>query len=62
MLAELFNVSRRTIGNALTWVRPLLEDDGYTITHSATRYSKTTEILNALTPHQDTPHAPEMTG
>jgi hypothetical protein len=41
VLAELFDVSRRTIGNAVTWVRPLLEDDECTSTRSATRYSET---------------------
>jgi transposase len=61
VLAELFDVSRRTIGNAVTWVRPLLEEDGYTITRSATRYSKATDILNTVTRHDDTPHAPQTT-
>jgi biotin operon repressor len=61
VLAELFDVSRRTIGNAVIWVRPLLEQDGYTITHSATRYAQAAEILNTLTPHEDTPHAPQTT-
>ncbi|MDT5115396.1 MAG: hypothetical protein QOE30_1135 [Mycobacterium sp.] len=60
VLAELFDVSRRTIGNAVTWVRPLLHDDGYTITRSATRYSEAAEVLTAAR-HDDTPHAPETT-
>ncbi|WP_285786433.1 ISAzo13 family transposase, partial [Microbispora sp. NBRC 16548] len=49
VVAELFEVSRRTIGNARTWVRPLLEEDGYVVTHSTARYSSAAELLNSLT-------------
>ncbi len=57
VVAELFEVSRRTIGNARMWVRPLLEQDGYVITRSTVRYSSTTELLESLRPARshDTP-------
>jgi transposase len=61
VVAELFQVSRRTIGNARTWVRPLLEETSYTITRSTTRYPSTDALLNATTPHSDSPCAPEST-
>ncbi|WP_327365835.1 hypothetical protein [Streptomyces sp. NBC_01217] len=54
VVAELFQVSRRTIGIARTWVRPLLEETGHAITRSATRYSSADTLLNASTPHGDT--------
>jgi hypothetical protein len=38
IVAELFQVSRRTIGNASAWVRPLLDQEQRTISRSATRY------------------------
>ncbi|MEV0238079.1 ISAzo13 family transposase [Nonomuraea sp. NPDC050786] len=55
VVAELFQVSRRTIGNAKIWVRPLLEETGYAVTRSATRYSSADALLNAITPHDDIP-------
>ncbi|GAA3113087.1 hypothetical protein GCM10020001_113540 [Nonomuraea salmonea] len=60
-VAELFQVSRRTIGNAKLWVRPLLEETGYAVTRSATRYSSADALLNAITPHDDIPRATEST-
>jgi hypothetical protein len=56
-VAELFEVSRRTIGNARTWLVPLLEQEGYATTRSATRYSSAAELLQNLTPDRsrDTP-------
>jgi transcriptional antiterminator len=52
VLADLFDVSRRTIGNAVTWVRPLLEQDGYTITHSGDDLAQLIERLSRATlPH-----------
>jgi hypothetical protein len=59
VIAELFQVSRRTIGNATTWVRPLLEQDGCTITRSATRYPTATAVLNATARNPDSATAPE---
>jgi hypothetical protein len=49
VVAELFEVSRRTIGNAIVWVRPLLEEDGYVVTRSASRYPNAADVLNAIT-------------
>jgi transposase len=48
-VADLFQVSRRTIGNARTWVRPLLDNEGHTITPSSTQYPNATALLNAIT-------------
>ena len=45
VVAELFDVSRRTIGNAGTWVRPLLDHEQCTISRSATRYSSAAAVL-----------------
>jgi hypothetical protein len=53
VVAELFQVSRRTIGNASAWVRPLLEQDGCTITRSATRYPTAAALLTAITGQAD---------
>ncbi|GAA2899948.1 hypothetical protein GCM10020220_106780 [Nonomuraea rubra] len=61
VVAELFQVSRRTIGNAQIWVRPLLEETDYTVTRAATRYSSADALLNALTPHDDNPAVTEST-
>lgn len=57
VVAELFRVSRRTIGNAQIWVRPLLDETGYTVT----RYSSADTLLNARTPHDDNPAVTEST-
>ena len=59
VVAELFQVSRRTIGNAASWIRPLLEQDGCTITRSATRYPTATAVLNATARHPDSAPTPE---
>jgi transcriptional antiterminator len=59
VIADLFDVSRRTVGNAIVWVRPLLDQDGYTATHSAARYSSAAELLNAITGHENEQHTPE---
>lgn len=61
VVAELFQVSRRTIGNAKIWVRPLLEETGYAVTRSATRYPSADTLLNAITPHNDIPRVTEST-
>ena len=59
VVAELFQVSRRTIGNASAWVRPLLEQDGCTITRSATRYPTAAALLTAITGQADGAGTPE---
>jgi hypothetical protein len=59
VVAELFQVSRRTIGNASAWVRPLLEQDGCTITRSATRYPTATALLTAISGQAESADASE---
>jgi hypothetical protein len=56
--AELFQASRHTIGNATAWVRPLLEQDGCTITRSPTRYRTATALLSAIAGQIDSPDTP----
>ncbi|WP_040783475.1 ISAzo13 family transposase [Rhodococcus ruber] len=53
VLAELFQVSPRTIGNALLDVRPLLEQDGYILVPAPTRYRTTAELLAVIPPDED---------
>ncbi|GGU47167.1 ISAzo13 family transposase [Streptomyces coeruleorubidus] len=50
LLAELFDVSPRTIGNTLLEVRPLLEEDGYvpTITPPAQRFHTAEALFRSL--------------
>jgi len=50
VLAELFEVSPRTIGNALLEVRPLLEQDGHAATPATTRFSTAAALLASVTP------------
>ncbi|SDZ26459.1 Rhodopirellula transposase DDE domain-containing protein [Geodermatophilus africanus] len=53
-LAELFEVSRRTIGGALREVGPLLDQTGYAATPAATRFTTAAELLASLpTPSAD---------
>jgi transposase len=59
VISELFQVSRRTIGNATRWVRPLLEQDGCIITRSTTRYPTAAAVLNATARHTDSVTTPE---
>jgi hypothetical protein len=47
-LAELFEVSRRTIGGALREVGPLLDQNGYVATPAATRFTTAAELATAL--------------
>ncbi|GAA0911653.1 hypothetical protein Vau01_109540 [Virgisporangium aurantiacum] len=47
-LAELFQVSPRTIGNALLDIRPLLEQDGFATTPAPTRYRNASAVLAAI--------------
>jgi hypothetical protein len=53
VLADLFQVSPRTIGNALIEVRPLLDQDGYDPPPAASRFRSATALLNSLTPPPD---------
>ena len=59
IVAELFEVSRRTIGNASAWVRPLLDQEQRTISRSATRYSSAAEVLAAAAGHESVPARPQ---
>ncbi|ELB91927.1 putative transposase, partial [Rhodococcus wratislaviensis IFP 2016] len=58
VLAELFQVSPRTIGNALLDVRPLLEQDFYTPAPATIRYRTAAALLAAIPPREgDTPES-----
>jgi transposase len=59
VVAELFQVSRRTIGSARARVGPLLEQDGYSVTRAATRYPSAAALLTALEREQETPDTPQ---
>jgi len=58
-VAELFEVSRRTIGNASAWVRPLLDQEQCTISRSAIRYPSAVAVLAAVTGHESASARPE---
>jgi hypothetical protein len=58
-LAELFDVSRRTIGNALAEVHPLLEMDGFHLPPAPSRLRSATDLLASITPQDDTPTDPK---
>jgi hypothetical protein len=47
-LAELFEVSRRTIGGVLREVAPLLDQHGFVATPVATRFTTAAELLASL--------------
>ncbi|MEU8269385.1 ISAzo13 family transposase [Sphaerisporangium sp. NPDC049002] len=55
VVAELFQVSRRTIGNARAWVRPLLEQEGHLPDRAPTRYRSAADLLATAPEHRDTP-------
>jgi hypothetical protein len=57
-LAELFEVSRRTIGDVVREVGPILAQDGFQPTPAATRFATAAEILTALAANDDTPTPP----
>jgi transposase len=61
VVAELFGVSRRTIGNATVWVRPLLEQDRCDISRSETRYPTATALLTAIAGHTNSTDIHEST-
>ena len=52
VLAELFEVSRGTIRNALHDVLPLLEHDGHVVTPADRRFSTAADLLASVTPAQ----------
>ena len=58
-VADLFQVSRRTIGSARARVCPLLEQDGYSITRATTRYPTAAALLAAVTRPDDMPDTPQ---
>jgi hypothetical protein len=59
IVAELFEVSRRTIGNASAWVRPLLDQEQCTISRSTTRYSSAAAVLAAAAGQESVSARPE---
>lgn len=50
-LADLFDVSRGTICNAIDDVLPLLEEDGFQLPPSPVRLRSKAEVLALVTPH-----------
>jgi transcriptional antiterminator len=50
VLADLFDVSRGCIGNAVRKIDPLLAQDGYTATPATTRFRTAPDLLAFLTP------------
>jgi transposase len=58
VVADLFHVSRRTISNAVQWVRPLLDQDGYTTVRSERTYSTATDVLGVIAEHKGNLNAP----
>ena len=57
-LAELFEVSRRTIGDVVREVGPILTQDGFTPTPTAACFANAAQILTALDDAEDTPTPP----
>ena len=58
VLADLLEVCRSSIGNAIRQTRPLLEQAGHTSTPAPTRYHTAAELLASMTPST----APANTG
>jgi hypothetical protein len=58
-LADLFDVSRRTIGNALAEVRPLLEEDGFRLPPAPSRLHSAADLLASIAPQDDAPTNPK---
>src|SRR3954449_11212687 len=52
-LAELFQVSRRTIGDVVREVGPILTQHGFTPTPASTRFATATAVLAAAQIHED---------
>lgn len=59
VLADLFEVSPRTIGNALIEVRSLLDQDGYDPAPATSRFRSATALLASLAPPIDMPDVEE---
>jgi hypothetical protein len=57
-LAEGFEVSRRTIGEVVCEVGPILAQDGFTPILAGARFATAAEILAALAGEEDTPTPP----
>jgi transposase len=55
VLAQLFHVSPRTIGNAFREVLPLLEQDGWIPVPCGRRFATATALLASVTTPEDTP-------
>jgi hypothetical protein len=55
VLAQLFQVSPRTIGNAFQEVLPLLEQDGWTPAAGGQRFATAAALLASVTTPEDTP-------
>ncbi len=56
-LAELFTVSRRTIGDVVRGIGPILAQDGFTPAPTTTRFATAAEILATIT-DENTPTPP----
>lgn len=54
VLAQLFHVSPRTIGNAFQEVLPLLEQDGWTPQPGGQRFATATALLESVATPEDT--------
>jgi Rhodopirellula transposase DDE domain/Helix-turn-helix of DDE superfamily endonuclease len=52
-LAELFQVSRRTIGDVVREVGPILTQHGFTSTPASTRFATATAVLASVQAHED---------
>ncbi len=55
VLAQLFHVSPRTIGNAFQEVLPLLKQDGWTPAPGGQRFASATALLAAVTTPENMP-------
>jgi Rhodopirellula transposase DDE domain/Helix-turn-helix of DDE superfamily endonuclease len=56
VLADLFQISRGCIGNAVRKIQPLLAQDGYTATPAPTRFRTAPDLLAFLTPTDHDTH------
>jgi transposase len=57
-LAELFQVSRRTIGDVVREVGPILTQDGFTPTPATTRFAGAADLLDSIPASTDTATRP----
>jgi Rhodopirellula transposase DDE domain len=58
-VADLFQVSRRTIGSARARVGPLLDQDGFSITCATNRYPAAAALLAAVKEPDENPDTPQ---